>query len=73
LPSSALASDTIAAAAAEDADESGWPGYPGLSDDEVFRLVTTPRDIEGLRDWGIPETRPQAEVNPALQVSDDRG
>jgi hypothetical protein len=67
LPTSELAHKPVAVAE-EAAEVAGWPGFPGLSDDEVFRLVTAPRQIEGLEDWGIPEARPQEDVDPALQV-----
>ena len=67
LPTSELAHEPVAVAE-EAAEVAGWPGYPGLSDDEVFRLVTAPRQIEGLEDWGIPRARPQEDVDPALQV-----
>lgn len=66
LPESGLAHDPITIAQ-EAGEEAGWPGYPGLSDDEVFRRVTAPRQIEGVEGWGIPDVA--REVDPALQVS----
>ncbi|WWC73333.1 uncharacterized protein I206_107300 [Kwoniella pini CBS 10737] len=39
---------------------SKWGGeYEGLIQDEIIRIVTTPDEIEGLHNWGIPD-----EVNP---------
>lgn len=33
--------------------------FEGMTEEEIFRLVTRPDDLEGVEDWGIPP-----EVNP---------
>jgi len=42
---------------------SGDP-FEGMSEEEIFKIVTRPAEIEGVADWGIP-----AEVDPD-QASD---
>jgi hypothetical protein len=68
LPASVLASEPITLA--EEAGEAeGWPGYPGMSDDEVFRMVSRPQEILGVDDWGIPGEVDPVECGEALKVS----
>lgn len=45
-----------------DADE-----LQGLTENEIFRKVTRPKEIEGLRDWGLPEAVTSG-CDPALEV-----
>ena len=34
--------------------------FEGMSEEEIFKIVTRPAEIEGVADWGIP-----AEVDPS--------
>ena len=43
--------------------------FSGMDDEEIFRLVTRPDEIEGVADWGIPpEVDPDQAADP-LKVS----
>ena len=55
-----------------DGDEDPEPEqdpYQGLSEQQIFRLITRPRDIPGLVDWGIPSEVDPEQADPALRVS----
>jgi hypothetical protein len=43
--------------------------HEGLSEPEVFRLITRPRDIPGLEDWGIPKAVDPDQADEGLTVS----
>ncbi|KAI9636614.1 HCNGP-like protein-domain-containing protein [Dioszegia hungarica] len=67
LPASVLASDPVTTAE-EAGEEDGWPGYPGWSDEEVFRRVSRPDEIPGLENWGIPAEVDPEECDDALKA-----
>ena len=68
MPASELSKETVALEE-ETGEQVGWPGYPGLSDEEVFKLVTMPDAVDDVDDWGIPAEVPPEETSDALQVS----
>ena len=70
LPESVLASDPVTTAE-EAGEEDGWPGYPGWSDEEVFRRVSRPDEIPGQENWGIPDEVDAGECDDSLKVSSD--
>ncbi len=45
----------------------GATQYDGLTDDEIFRRITRPPDLPGVRDWGIPPETDES-CDPALSV-----
>ncbi|KAK6904502.1 hypothetical protein I204_06895 [Kwoniella mangroviensis CBS 8886] len=42
--------------------------FEGLSDDEIFKIVTMPDDIEGVDDWGIPPEVDPKEADETLRT-----
>lgn len=42
--------------------------FAGLSDEQVFRLVTRPDDVPGIPDWGIPAAADTALASDKLKV-----
>lgn len=42
--------------------------FEGMDEDEIFRLVTKPEEIEGLADWGIPPEVDPTEADDTLKV-----
>lgn len=57
----------------EEGEENGWKGYPGMSDDEVFKIVSRPEGWglgdEGQEGMGIPEEVDPSESSDSLKVS----
>jgi hypothetical protein len=49
-------------------EEGGFPGFAGMSEAEVFRFATRPREIPGTVDWGIPPEVDPAEASDVLKV-----
>ena len=43
--------------------------FVGMDEEEIFRLVTKPDEIEGVADWGIPPEVDPAEADDKLKVS----
>ena len=43
--------------------------FEGMDEEEIFRLVTKPDEIEGVADWGIPPEVDPAEADDTLKVS----
>lgn len=43
--------------------------FAGMDDEEIFRLVTKPNEIDGVADWGIPPEVDPDEADDALKVS----
>jgi hypothetical protein len=63
LPVSELATEPVAE------DIAGWgPGFEGMTEEEVFRLATLPKDIEGVDNWGIPDEVDPEECARGLKV-----
>jgi hypothetical protein len=52
-------------------NEDGPPNDPfeGMSEEQIFRIVTRPDEIEGVADWGIPPAVDPAQAPDALKVS----
>jgi len=50
-------------------DSTASDPFDGLSEEEIFRLVTRPDDIEGVKDWGIPPAVDPEQASDALKVS----
>jgi hypothetical protein len=50
-------------------DSTAADPFDGLSEEEIFRLVTRPGDIEGVKDWGIPPAVDPEQASDALKVS----
>nr|XP_018258940.1 uncharacterized protein I303_08480 [Kwoniella dejecticola CBS 10117]OBR81098.1 hypothetical protein I303_08480 [Kwoniella dejecticola CBS 10117] len=47
---------------------SKWgPEFEGLNEDEILRIVTTPQEIEGLDNWGIPDEVDPGECSDTLK------
>lgn len=70
LQSSELAQEPVAIAVAESTGESSrWgEGYGGMTDEEVFKAVIRPEEVDGLEDWGIPRGVDPAECSEQLKV-----
>ena len=47
----------------------GGTGSGGMSEEEAFRTVTRPAEIEGLENWGIPDEVDPGEASPELTVT----
>lgn len=43
--------------------------FEGMSEEDIFRIVTRPDEIEGVVDWGIPPAVDPAQASDALKVS----
>jgi hypothetical protein len=42
--------------------------FDGMSEEEIFKIVTRPADIEGVADWGIPAEVDPNQASDALKV-----
>lgn len=47
----------------------GTDPFEGLTEEEIFRLVTRPDDLEGVQDWGIPPEVDPDQSSDTLKVS----
>lgn len=43
--------------------------FEGMTEEEIFRLVTRPDDLEGVEDWGIPPEVDPDQSSDVLKVS----
>lgn len=51
----------------------GKGAYEGMSEEEIFRMVTKPPEIEGKLDWGIPPEVDPVNASAELKVGVDFG
>jgi hypothetical protein len=42
--------------------------FEGMSEEEIFKIVTRPAEIEGVADWGIPAEVDPDQASDALKV-----
>ena len=42
--------------------------YDGMTEQEIFKIVTRPEEIEGVEDWGIPPAADPKFCDPKLKV-----
>ena len=42
--------------------------FEGMSEEEIFKIVTRPAEIEGVSDWGIPAEVDPDQASDALKV-----
>ena len=42
--------------------------FEGMSEEEIFKIVTRPAEIEGVTDWGIPAEVDPDQASDALKV-----
>ena len=42
--------------------------FEGMSEEEIFKIVTRPAEIEGVIDWGIPAEVDPDQASEALKV-----
>jgi hypothetical protein len=42
--------------------------FEGMSEEEIFKIVTRPAEIEGVADWGIPSEVDPNQASDALKV-----
>jgi len=53
----------------EDADTRPADPFEGMTEEEIFKIVTRPAEIEGLSDWGIPLEVDPDQASDTLKVS----
>ncbi|KAK8843509.1 hypothetical protein IAR55_007169 [Kwoniella newhampshirensis] len=65
-----LAESELATSVQADTNSSSKFGavFDGLTEDEVFKIVTMPRELEGVDDWGIPPEVDPEEASPQLKA-----
>jgi hypothetical protein len=56
------------AAAMDDTEVRTADPFEGMSEEEIFKIVTRPADIEGVADWGIPAEVDPGQASDALKV-----
>jgi len=42
--------------------------FEGMSEEEIFKIVTRPAEIEGVTDWGIPAEDDPDQASDALKA-----
>jgi hypothetical protein len=52
-----------------DENQASTDPFEGMSEEQIFRIVTRPDEIEGVADWGIPPAVDPAQATDALKVS----
>lgn len=43
--------------------------FEGMSEEEIFKIVTRPAEFEGIADWGIPPEVDPDQASDALKVN----